>query len=350
MCQIKYNTNTKEKKYTHINFTERTQIERWWNIEHKTKVEIAHLLNKDERTIRREIKRGLTENLTYEWKTIYVYSADIAQSKYEYNKTGKGPQLKIGSDYKLKEYIEKGIKKEKKSPEILLGQIKEYGLKFKATVCAKTIRNNIHKGGIFELTEKDMIYKKIYKEKNKKKIHCDKVPAEKSIDFRPEEANNRSEYGHWEGDLVVGKEGRGAALLTFTERKTREEIIIKIPNKQAVNVAKALDTLEKKYGEEFKNKFKTITFDNGTEFRKWKELEKSYDKRKKRPRIQVFYAHPYRSGERGSNENNNRLIRRFIPKGTNITKISDEYIQWIEDWINNLLRPMFGYKSALQMI
>lgn len=63
----------------------------------------------------------------------------------------------------------------------------------------------------------------------------------------------------------------------------------------------------------------------------------------------MYYAHPYRSGERGSNENNNRLIRRFIPKGTNITEISEEYIQWIEDWMNNLLRPMFGYKSSLQV-
>ena len=76
---------------------------------------------------------------------------------------------------------------------------------------------------------------------------------------------------------------------------------------------------------------------------------KYYAKRKKAPRVAVYYAHPYRSGERGSNENNNRLIRRFIPKGTNITKISDEYIHWVEDWINNLLRPMFGYKSALQI-
>ena len=178
MCQIKYNTNKKEKKYSHINYTERTQIERWWNVEHKSKVEIANLLNKSERTIRREIKKGLTENLTHDWKTIYVYSADIAQNKYEYNKTGKGPQLKLGNDYELKEYIEKGIKKDKKSPEILLAQIEEYDLKFKSKVCAKTIRNCIHKGGIFELTDKDMIYNKEYKEKNKEKAHCSRVPAE----------------------------------------------------------------------------------------------------------------------------------------------------------------------------
>ena len=307
------------------------------------------MLNKSERTIRREIKRGIIDNLTADWEIIYVYSAEIAQNKYEYNKTGKGPQLKLGNDYKLKEYIEKGIREEKKSPEILLTQIKEYGLKFKTRICAKTIRNCIHKGGIFEITEKDMIYRKEYSEKNKEKTHCSKVPAEKSIDFRPEEANERSEYGHWEGDLVIGEKGRGSVLFTLTERKKREEIIIKLPNKEAKSVAKGLDKLEKRYGKDFRNKFKTITFDNGTEFRNWESLEKSYDRRRSKPRTQVYYAHPYRSGERGSNENNNRLIRRFIPKGTNITKISEEYIQWIEDWINNLLRHMFGYKSSLQV-
>ena len=349
MCQKNYNTNKKEKKYSHINYTERTQIERWWNIEHKTKVEIAHLLNKNERTIRREINRGKVLIKDSLWRDKEVYSADVAQRKYDYNKTGKGPQLKLGNDYELKEYIENGIKKDKKSPEILLAQIVEYGLKFKSKVCAKTIRNCIHKGGIFDLTDKDMIYNKEYEDKNKEKTHCDKVPAEKSIDFRPQEANDRSVYGHWEGDLVIGQKERGSVLFTLTERKKREEIIMKLPNKEAKNVVKALDILEKRYGKEFSNKFKTITFDNGPEFRNWESLEKSYDKRKKKPRIQVYYAHPYRSGERGSNENNNRLIRRFIPKGTNITGISEEYIQWIEDWINNLLRPMFGYKSALQV-
>lgn len=93
---------------------------------------------------------------------------------------------------------------------------------------------------------------------------------------------------------------------------TREEIIIKIPSKHAINIARSIDKLERKYKAEFKKKFKTITFDNGVEFRDYKAIEKSYDKRKKEPRVQVYYAHPYRSGERGSNENANRLIRRFI--------------------------------------
>lgn len=349
MCQNNYNKEIKEKKYQHLNYVEKTQIERWYNIEKKPCLEIAKLLNKSVRTIQREIKRGLVKNLTSELVEIWVYSADVSEQKYRYNMTAKGPNIKLDANYKLVEYIEKGIKKERKSPEILVEEIKRKKEEFGNIVCAKTIRNCIHKG-ILNLTKKDMIYRKEYKEKNKEKIHCSKVPAEKSIDFRPQEANERSEYGHWEGDLVVGKDGKGAALLTFTERMTREEIIFKIPSKHAVNVAKSIDKLERKYKTEFKNKFKTITFDNGGEFRDYKALEKSYDKRKKVPRVQIYYAHPYRSGERGSNENANRLIRRFIPKGTVITNISEDFIQQVEDWINNLLRPMFGYKSSLEMV
>ena len=349
MCQNNYSKEKEKRKYQHLNYVEKTQIERWYNIDKKACSEISKLLNKSVRTIQREIKRGLVENLTTELEIKYVYSAEVSEQKYRYNMTAKGPIVKLDANYKLVEYIEKGIKKERKSPEILVAEIKRKKEEFGVIVCAKTIRNCIHKR-ILNITEKDMIYKKVYKEKNKNKKHCDRVPAEKSIDFRPKEANDRSEYGHWEGDLVVGKDGKGAALLTFTERMTREEIIFKIPSKHAINVARSLDKLEKEYKSEFKNKFKTITFDNGSEFRDYKALEKSYDNRKKEPRVKVYYAHPYRSGERGSNENANRLIRRFIPKGTVITDISEEFIKQIEDWINNLLRPMFGYKSSLEMV
>ena len=176
------------------------------------------------------------------------------------------------------------------------------------------------------------------------------MPPEKSIDYRPEEANTREVYGHWEGDLVIGTKKRGSVLFTLTERKTREEIIVKIAGKKAEYVAQALDMIEKKYKKIFYEKFKKITFDNGGEFRNWKSLEKSYDKRRKKPRIQVYYAHPYCSGERGSNENANRLIRRFIPKGIDITQISEEFIQYIENWINNYPRAMFKYKSTNEIL
>ena len=346
MCHT--NNITKERKGKHLEYSERLSIERWWNRDKRTKVEIAKLLDRTEKTIRNEIKRGLVKNLTTELIEIWVYSADVAQQKYEYYLKAKGPKLKIDNDYELKEYIEKSIKEDKKSPEVIAKNIKK--MKFKTTMCARTIRNNIYAGDIYDIKPTDMIYKKEYKEKNKDKTVCEKVPAEKSIDYRPEEANTREVYGHWEGDLVIGTKKRGSVLFTLTERKTREEIIVKIPGKKAEYVAQALDLIEKKYKKIFYTKFKTITFDNGCEFRNWKSLEKSYDCRRKTPRTQVYYAHPYRSGERGSNENANRLIRRFIPKGIDITPISEEYIQKIEDWINNYPRAMFNYKSTNEIL
>lgn len=346
MCQE--NNITKSRKGKHLEYSERQSIERWWNRDGRTKVEIAGLLDRTEKTIRNEIKRGLVKNLTTELIEIWVYSADVAQQRYEYYLKAKGPKLKIDNDYELKEYVEKSIKEDKKSPEVIAEEIKE--MKFKTKMCAKTIRNNIASGDIYDIAPKDMIYKKIYKEKNKGKKVCEKVPPEKSIDYRPEKANTREEYGHWEGDLVIGKRKKGAVLFTLTERKTREEIIIKLESKEAKEVAKALDILEKIHKKEFSNKFKTITFDNGSEFRNWKSLEKSYDNRKKKARTQVYYAHPYCSGERGSNENGNRLIRRFIPKGTDITLISEEFIKYVENWINNYPRAMFNYKSTNQIL
>lgn len=346
MCHT--NNITKERKGKHLEYSERLSIERWWNRDKRTKVEIAELLDRTEKTIRNEIKRGLVKNLTTELIEIWVYSADVAQQKYEYYLKAKGPKLKIDNDYELKEYIEKSIKEDKKSPEAIAKNIKKKN--FKTTMCARTIRNNIYAGDIYDIKPTDMIYKKEYKEKNKDKTICEKVPPEKSIDYRPEEANTRKVYGHWEGDLVIGTKKRGSVLFTLTERKTREEIIVKIAGKKAEYVAQALDLIEKKYKKIFYTKFKTITFDNGCEFRNWKCLEKSYDCRRKSPRTQVYYAHPYCSGERGSNENANRLIRRFIPKGTDITPISEEYIQKIEDWINNYPRAMFNYKSTNEIL
>ena len=110
MCQNNYNRKKEEKKYKHLNYVEKTQIERWYNIDKKACSEISKLLNKSVRTIQREIKRGLVENLTTELEIKYVYSAEVSEQKYRYNMTAKGPNLKIDKDYKLVEYIENIVK------------------------------------------------------------------------------------------------------------------------------------------------------------------------------------------------------------------------------------------------
>ena len=165
MCQ--QNNNTKSKKGKHLEFSERQSIERWFNRDKRTKVEIAELLDRTEKTIRNEIKRGLVKNLTTELIEIWVYSADVAQQKYEYYLKAKGPKLKIDNDYELKEYVEKSIKEDKKSPEVIAKEIKK--MKFKTKMCARTIRNNIYAGDIYDIKSTDMIYNKEYKDKNKEK-------------------------------------------------------------------------------------------------------------------------------------------------------------------------------------
>ena len=125
---------------------------------------------------------------------------------------------------------------------------------------------------------------------------------------------------------------------------TREEIIIKIKGKNNEYVVKAINGLERKYGKRFYNKFKTIIFDNGTEFMDYEGMEKSC--LREGTRTKIYYAHLYCSGERGSNENNNRMIRRWIPKGTLIDDISNKFIKQIEEWLNNYPRAMFDYKSS----
>ena len=341
MCLLDY--NKENKKYKHITYAERTMIETWYNKDKKSKKEIAALLHKSERTIRREINRGIVEIKGYNWEELTEYSAMVAQEKYKYGMTSKGPELKLDSDIKLVEHIEKEITVNKKSPEVISKQLKEYG--FEIEISGRTIRNAIYSGLIFnKVKQGKIIYKKEYNNKNKEQRVSKMVPAEKSIEYRPKEANSRNVYGHWEGDLVAGKQGTKTVLFTLTERMTRQEIIMKLPNKETKTIAKALDKIERRYGGKFYSTFKSITFDNGVEFMGYKGLEKSCLRKKER--TSVYYAHPYCSGERGSNENNNRLIRRFIPKGMDMTNIKITKIKEIEDWINNYPRAMFDYKSS----
>ena len=196
MCLLNY--NKENKKYKHITYAERTMIETWYNKDKKSKKEIANLLHKSERTIRREINRGLVEIRGYNWEELTEYSALVAQEKYEYNKTSKGPQLKLDSNYSLVKHIEKEIIVNKKSPEVISKQLKEYG--FEIEISGRTIRNAIYSGLIFEnVKQGKIIYKKEYDNKNKEKRVSKMIPAEKSIEYRPKEANCRNVYGHCAG-------------------------------------------------------------------------------------------------------------------------------------------------------
>ncbi|MEG0050466.1 MAG: IS30 family transposase, partial [Clostridia bacterium] len=217
------------------------------------------------------------------------------------------------------------------------------------SICTKTLYNYIDMDLFVGISNKDLPYKRRKGKGAHKQIRKVSLNNQRgrSIEERAPKVLTREEEGHWEMDCVVGKLGTSTCLLVLTERAERAEIIRKMDGKTQENVAKELDKLEQKFGTNFRQIFRTITTDNGSEFINSQLLEKSIVEGAQ-SWTTLYYAHPYSSWERGSNENQNRIIRRFIPKGEDIGKYSSEEIECMEHWINNYPRRQFGYESAAQ--
>jgi IS30 family transposase len=130
----------------------------------------------------------------------------------------------------------------------------------------------------------------------------------------------------------------------LTERFSRNEIEVLLRDGTSESVVTALDGLEHKYGELFPAIFKSITVDNGSEFADCDGMEKS--KRGEGKRTKMYYCHPYSSWERGSNENQNRMIRRHFPKGMDLSGVTPEQVECAEAWLNNYPRKILGYRTA----
>lgn len=315
-----------------------------------SKAKIAAHLGVHRSTIYNELKRGEYEHRNSDWTTEIRYSPDIAQEKAEENLKVRGTQLKIGNDIAYANYIEDKIVNEDYSPAAVLGELKAQGREgeFNTTVCVATLYSYIDKGVFLKLTNKDLPVKK-NKKRGYKKVRKQqaRAAAGDSIEKRPEEIDKREEFGHWEMDSVIGKRGVSKnVLLVMTERKTRDEIIFKLPDHTDEAVVAALDRLERKYGADmFKQIFKTITVDNGSEFADVNGLERSILEEGEK-RTHLYYCHPYSSWERGTNEVTNKMVRRKVPKGTNFDDKTDEEIEEIENWINGYPRRIHGYRSA----
>ena len=309
--------------------------------------EIAKILDRSPRTIQREKNRGKVEHMNSDLTRSYVYRSDRGQEVYDLNATAKGPQLKLGKHRDAAEYIREQIVERRCSPEVVA-----YGMKEKQMGCAvstKTIYSYIEQGLIVGVTNESLWEKRKRKKRHKRTVfrRLKKCPTRrKGIEERPKEVSERVEFGHWEIDLIIGKKSKGKpVLLTLTERKTRNMIIQKLSDKSQDSTIKAMDKLERVMGTTvFQKVFKSITADNGSEFLDVDALERSVSGKSKRTAF--YYAHPYASWERGSNENGNRMIRRFISKGNDIAKFTHEFIKQMQDWINNYPRKILGFKTA----
>lgn len=325
------------KRYQHLTYSDRLMIERLYS-RGRCKKEIAFSVGCSLRTIYREIPRGLYTHLNADYTTCQRYAAEIAQRKYAEFLSAKGPALKLGNDYALASYIEAKIIEEKYSPYATLAQIKREGRTFKTEISVSTLYSYIDKGVFQHLTNKDLPEKGRRKRKYKKvRKQPSSPPAGTSIEKRPDCIELRDEIGHWEMDTVIGKsKGKNQALLVLTERATRREIMLPLKSRAAHETVKALDKLERKYKKDFSKIFQSITVDNGAEFSDSHGLERS--RYRKQKRTSLYYCHPYSSYERGSNENANRIIRRFVPKGTSLENISPAQWKTIEHWMNNYPR------------
>ena len=160
-----------------------------------------------------------------------------------------------------------------------------------------------------------------------------------SISRRPKSVENRLEIGHWESDSMIFSKQK-EILSVQVERKTRIVRITKCPNKTAEETKKAVNGA---LGGETSDFIKTITFDRGTEGAKHKEINKYL-------KTDIFFCHPYSSWEKGSVENRNMFIRRYLPRNIDMSKVTNDMIYEIQEKLNNRPMKCLGYRTPNEMM
>lgn len=344
------NNTTTRNEFKHINAKERIIIEHLFNVKKMKRYEIAKELGKHKSTIGREIKLGtvIIDHYAYE-KPKVVYSAKIAQDKRDWASTAKGPVLKIANDYGLVEFIDSHIKAGI-SPEVICHFIK-LDERFDITLTPNTIYNYLD-SGILESSREDLIigyYTKSKANEKTENVIRKRNKEDRTIHDRPKDADDKLP-GHWEMDTVVGVKGANEpVLLVLTERASNQEIIELMNGKTQTDVQMALDRIERSLGpKRFREVFISITSDNGSEFLDFQSIEKSsINKRVKRTAL--YYADAYCSWQRGANENANKFIRRFLPKGTSFKYLTKKEVKQIQKWMNEYPRKKFGFLTPNQI-
>lgn len=338
--------NTRTRKWKQLGEKERYQIEALIRAK-RSPAEIAQQMGYSKRTIEREMQRGTVTQQSYDYRFEQRYCADAGQRVHEQRAHNKGRGLKIGYDHALVKAVTHLIVQEKYSPDAaLLRYQRETGKK--GSICTKTLYHYIEWGLLAGIELTDLPHKRRAgkKKESQRRVALNNVHG-RSIDERLAEINERGTEGHWEGDTVVGKSGTKACLFVLTERKYNLELVFKLKSKTQECVIAVLDKLEKRLGSKrFREVFQSITLDNGCENLDMNGMEKSLFT--KQPRTTIYYAHPYSAYERGSNEVANCLIRRFVPKGTDVGKLTNRDVKRIEQWMNQYPRRKLRCLSAYE--
>ena len=276
-------------------------------------------------TISRELKRNTG---------LKGYRPKQAQHKTLQRHNEKPKAICLTEEIKM--LIGEQLRSVESSPEQISGRLKvEYQLSIShETIYQYLITNRAGGGKLYlHLRHKHKKYRKRYGSTDRRGQIIGRV----SIDDRPIIVEEKIRIGDFEGDLVIGKNHKGA-LATLVDRHSKFSLIAKVPNKSANNVTAAIVVML----DPIKEHLHTITFDNGKEFAQHQIMADKLA-------INVYFAHPYHSWERGLNEHTNGLIRQYFPKGSSLEDITAEQVMAVQDKLNHRPRKILGFKTPYEV-
>lgn len=320
------------KKYKHLNQDERIKIEKYLDKGYSVRT-IAEIIGRNPGTVSRELNKSRRR----------AYSAHDSHLDYLYKLFDKNyGRSKILSNKKLLKYIHARLRKKWSPEQISLSLKMEFPNDRTMQASHETIYFYIYLHSKKSL--KDELIKNLrQKRKHRGTRFSDKVKDVKindrtSIDERPDDVLGREIPGHWEGDLIIGKD-HASAIGTLVERSTRAVILVHLENKQAETVRKAFEAEFKKLPALMK---KSLTYDNGTEMAQHKLFTKN-------TKVQVYFTHPYSPWERPTNENTNGLLRDYFPKGTDLSVHSKAHLKKVQRELNERPRKVLGGYSPAKV-
>lgn len=317
--------------YTHLTPFERGQIEALRSEGHSL-TEIGRRLGRHRTTIGREINRNRSST---------GYKAQTAQKQYHKRRKACRPRRRL--DYALlRALIEEFIALKRWSPELAAAYVKRlYPDDMRMWVCHETIYRAIYENGNYldYLREHLPQARRTRRARGRgKKRRCPAIPHRTPISQRGAIVDGRGQIGHWEGDLVVGK-GQDGFILTLVERCSRLLVAAALRTRQACEACQAVIEALLDFPTSW---VRSITFDNGSEFADHQHIAAELG-------INVYFADPYSSYQRGSNEQVNGLLRRYLPKGTSFKSLIQEDLQTIVDEINNRPRKCLAYRTPIEI-
>jgi IS30 family transposase len=322
------------KTYKHLTIEERETIQLMlW--EKKSIRKIAKKLNRSPSSVSREIKKNISGR--------NIYTPRSSHSRALEKRKSRGRKNRLKNDL-VRSYVVSRLK-QKWSPEQISGRIRiDLNQTISHEAIYQYIYHQIHRQGCGYVKPNCEDLRIYLRRKRKRRIRkgarrCQRIFKSKgtSIDERPEIVNERKRIGDWESDSVESKDHK-PGINTLVERQTGLVLISKLFDKTSKSTTTAIVKRLNYLSLQVKQ---TITFDNGTENSNWSEIERKTN-------AKTYFCNPYRSWERGTNENTNGLIREYFPKKTDFTTIPDREIKRVEIELNNRPRKRLNYKTPLE--